>query len=59
MSWRVTSTPQTECVDLDIDVDLRTDADTDTDTSEETNVGVDGATTIRISPSQRKKSYWM
>ena len=37
-----------------MDVDLRTDTDTDTETCEETNVGVDGATTIRISPSQKE-----
>ena len=41
-------------MDLDIDVDLGADADTDTDTSEETNVGVDGATRIRISPSHKE-----
>ena len=43
-----------DCVDLETDVDSGTDTDTDTDTSEETNVGVDGATTIRISPSHKE-----
>ena len=39
-------------VDLEKDVDIGTG--TDTDTSKETNVGADGETAIRVSPTHKK-----